>query len=352
MTGSAPVGPDERRCPFCRAAVPASADVCPQCGRILREHFPVVASVTETPTETFTPPHQKIAHHARRRLVWPGIAVAMVLIVSAVIFGLVQPRRTVPGNSGLPVAQTSQVEQTGTISVSSEPSGASVLLDDRYTNATTPTTLTAITPGSHAVRVRMEGYDDAKTQVEVVAGSTSSFSATLVKSKTVAAVVPSVSKPAANSAIPKPPAQPATPKASPRPANGAILKRLSAFREGLGTLSIHIDSGPDAIVKIVRNGSSQASVTVYLRSNSTTKVSGIPDGVYRILYATGRGYEAVHKTFISGVSCSAFDDTADYETTTDAYGTRHYWTYSIELSSVVNGNATTSDVPADSFSGY
>src|SRR5664280_1353306 len=89
MTGSAPVGPDERRCPFCRAAVPVSADVCPQCGRILREHFPVVASVTATPTETFTPPHQKIAHHARRRLVWPGIAVAMVLIVSAVVFGLV-----------------------------------------------------------------------------------------------------------------------------------------------------------------------------------------------------------------------------------------------------------------------
>jgi len=276
----------------------------------------------------------------------------MVLIVSAVVFGLVQPRTTVPGNSGLPVAQTSQVEQTGTISVSSEPSGASILLDDRYTDAKTPATITEVVPGAHDVRVRMTGYDDANTQVEVVAGSTSSFSATLVKSKTVAAVVPSVSKPAANSAIPKPPAQPATPKASPRPANGAILKRLSAFRGGLGTLSIHIDSGPDAIVKVVRNGSSQASVTVYLRSNSTTKVSGIPDGVYRILYATGRGYEAVHKTFISGVSCSAFDDTTDYETTTDAYGTRHYWTYSIELSSVVNGNATTSDVPADSFSGY
>lgn len=340
MTGSAPVGPDERRCPFCRAAVPVSADVCPQCGRILREHFPVVASVTATPTETFTPPHQKIAHHARRRLVWPGIAVAMVLIVSAVVFGLVQPRRTVPGNSGLPVAQTSQVEQTGTIGVSSEPSGASILLDGRYTDAKTPATLTEVVPGSHDVRVRMTGYDDANTQVEVVAGSTSSFNATLVKSK-----------PAAKPAIPRPPAQPATPKASPRPANGAVLKRLSAFRGGLGTLSIHIDSGPDAIVKVVRNGSSQASVTVYLRSNSTTKVSGIPDGVYRILFATGRGYEAAHKTFINDLSCSEFDDTFQYATTSES-GAQYYSAWSITLNRVINGNAASSDVPADSFSGY
>jgi len=351
MTGSAPVGPDERKCPFCRAAVPESADVCPQCGRILREHFPVVASVTAAPTETFTPPRQRIAHHARRRPVWLGIAVAMVLIVSAVIFGLVQPRRTVPGNSGSPVAQTSQVEQTGTMSVSSEPSGASILLDDRYTDARTPATITGVVPGPHDVRVRMTGYDDANTQVEVIAGSILSFSATLVKSKTVAAVVPSVSKPAAKPAIPTPPAQPATPKASPRPANGAILKRLSAFRGGLGTLSIHIDSGPDAIVKVVKNGSSQASVTVYLRSNSTTKVSGIPDGVYRILFATGRGYEAVHKTFISDISCSEFDDTFQYATTSES-GAQYYSTWSITLSRVVNGNAASSDVPADSFSGY
>lgn len=351
MTGSAPVGPDERKCPFCRAAVPESADVCPQCGRILREHFPVVGSVTATPTETFTPPPQETAHHARRRPVWLGVAVAMVLIVSAVIFGLVQSRRTVPGNSGSPVAQTSQGEQTGTISVSSEPSGASILLDDRYTDAKTPTTITGVVPGSHDVRVRMTGYDDANRQVEVVAANTSSFSTALVKSKTVTAVAPSVSKPTVKPAVSAPPAQPAAPKASPRPANGAILKRMSAFRGGLGTLSIHIDSGPDAIVKVVKNGSSQASVTVYLHSNSTTRVSGIPDGVYRILFATGRGYEAAHKTFINDLSCSEFDDTFQYATRSES-GARYYSAWSITLSRVINGNAASSDVPADSFSGY
>jgi len=351
MNGSSPVGPDERKCPFCRAAVPESADVCPQCGRILREHFPVVGSVTATPSETFTPAPEETGHHARRRPVWPGVAVALVLVVSAAIFGLIQSRKTVPGNSGSPVAQISHIEQTGTISVSSEPSGASVLLDDRYTDAKTPATLTGVVPGSHDVGVRMEGHDDANTQVEVVAGSTSSFSATLVKSKIVTAVVPSVSKPTARPAISAPPAQPATPKASPRPANGQILKRLSAFRGGLGTLSIHIDSGPDAIVKVVRNGSSQASVTVYLRSNSTTKVSGIPDGVYRILFATGRGYEAVHKTFINDLSCSEFDDTFQYATTLESGG-RYYSMWSITLSRVVNGNAASSYVPANSFSGY
>lgn len=351
MTGSAPVGPDERKCPFCRAAVPESADVCPQCGRILREHFPVVGSVTVTPTETFTPAPGETGHHARRRPVWPGVAVALVLVVAAAIFGLIQSRKIVPGNSGSPVAQVSRIEQTGTISVSSEPSGASILLDDRYTDAKTPATLTGVVPGSHDVRVRMEGYDDAITQVEVVAGSTSSFNATLVKSKTVAAVVPSVSKSAAKPAIPRPPAQPAMPKASPRPANGAILKRLSAFGGGLGILSIHINSGPDAIVKVVKEGSSRASIVVYLHSNSTTEVSGIPDGVYRILFATGRGYDAVHKTFINDLSCSQFDDTFEYTTAAESGGQR-YRKWSITLSQVLNGNASSSDMPADSFSEY
>jgi hypothetical protein len=90
---------------------------------------------------------------------------------------------------------------------------------------------------------------------------------------------------------------------------------------------------------------------VYIQSNSTTKVTGIPDGVYRILYATGRGYEAVHKTFISGLSCSEFDDPITYHTTYET--TRTVWdTWDITLYMVAEGNATTSDVPDDSFGGY
>jgi len=351
MIGSAPVGPDERTCPFCHAVVPENADVCPRCERVLREHFPVADSAATAPTETFTPAPNEAGRRPRRRSVWPGLAVVAALVAFAVIFGVTQSRRTVPENSASPVAQISQSEQTGSISVSSEPSGASVLLDDRYTDAATPATLTAITPGSHAVGVRMEGYDDAKTQVEVVAGSRSSFTPTLVKSKIITPVVPSVSKPTVSPAVSAPPVKPATPKTSPRPANGAILRRLSAFQGGPGTLSIHINSGLDAIVKVVKEGSSRASIVVYLQSNSTTNVSGIPDGVYRILFATGRGYDALHKTFINDLSCSQFDDTFEYATTVES-GWRHYTKWSVTLSQVFNGNASSSDVPADSFSGY
>lgn len=95
-----------------------------------------------------------------------------------------------------------QSEQTGSISVSSEPSGASVPLDDHYMSDTTSATLMAITPGSHAMGARMEGYDDAKTQVEVMTGNTSSFAPILIKSRTVAPVVSSMSKPPIKPAVP------------------------------------------------------------------------------------------------------------------------------------------------------
>ncbi len=56
-------------------------------------------------------------------------------------------------------------------------------------------------------------------------------------------------------------------------------------------------TGRDAVVKLVKSDSDQASIAVYIRSDSSTTVTGIPDGVYRVLYATGDGYNARHATF-------------------------------------------------------
>jgi hypothetical protein len=122
---------------------------------------------------------------------------------------------------------------------------------------------------------------------------------------------------------------------------------LPSFSGGHGRLAINIGAGSDAIVKMVRSGSSYASVVVYVRSNSTATVEGIPDGTYRVLFATGSGYEAVHKTFISGLSCAEFDEPLSYETTETAYPG-----WKITLTPVVGGNALTGYVPEDSFAGY
>jgi hypothetical protein len=133
----------------------------------------------------------------------------------------------------------------------------------------------------------------------------------------------------------------------PRPDNGAILKRLPTFNGGKGKLTIQMGAGGDAVVKLVKSDSSQASIAVYIRSDSSTTVTGIPDGVYRILYATGDGYDARHTVFLVNMSAAEFDEPAAYTTTRTSYST-----WSITLYSAGDGNATTTPLPWDSFGGF
>ena len=141
--------------------------------------------------------------------------------------------------------------------------------------------------------------------------------------------------------------QPSLPKASPRPTNGTALKRAAGFSGGLGALAIHNGTDEDSIVKLVAAGSTSLSLAVYIQSNSTTTVSGIPDGFYHVIFATGKGYYAAKKSFVSDLNCSTFDSDLDYSTTESTYST-----WSITLNAVANGNASTSPVSDSAFEGY
>ena len=66
---------------------------------------------------------------------------------------------------------------TGTIQVTSSPSGASVTLDG-VPSGTTPTSLTA-TPGTHTVVLSLAGHQPATRQASVIAGQTTPVTATL-----------------------------------------------------------------------------------------------------------------------------------------------------------------------------
>ncbi len=67
---------------------------------------------------------------------------------------------------------------TGSISVSSSPTGADVYLDNAY-KGITPVTLTSVSPGSYTVKVQLSGYQDWSDTVQVNADSTSYVSASL-----------------------------------------------------------------------------------------------------------------------------------------------------------------------------
>ncbi len=70
---------------------------------------------------------------------------------------------------------------SATISVSSNPAGAAVVLDGKDTGKLTPTVLTVSKPGVHTVVVRRNGYLEASNSVNAQMGQTANVNATLTQ---------------------------------------------------------------------------------------------------------------------------------------------------------------------------
>jgi hypothetical protein len=72
---------------------------------------------------------------------------------------------------------------SGSISVSSSPSGANVYLNNEF-KGLSPLTVSSLTPGTYTVMLRLSGYQDWQANTQVTAGQTSQLSATLISAAT------------------------------------------------------------------------------------------------------------------------------------------------------------------------
>jgi len=79
-------------------------------------------------------------------------------------------------------------EKTGSVTITSSPSGAEVYLDNEY-RGTTPNTLNSVPAGNHTVEVRERGYTTWSQDVTVTSGSTVTVSPSLVP---IAATIPTI----------------------------------------------------------------------------------------------------------------------------------------------------------------
>jgi len=70
---------------------------------------------------------------------------------------------------------------TGSILVTSSPTGALVYLDGSYTGQSTDCTLSNVSSGTHTVSLVREGYEDEQRSVSVTAGQTATVSVTLTR---------------------------------------------------------------------------------------------------------------------------------------------------------------------------
>jgi hypothetical protein len=126
-----------------------------------------------------------------------------------------------------------------------------------------------------------------------------------------------------------------------RAGNGTYIK--SPARRGSGKLKIQNGGSVDAVITLAPSGG-KASLTVYVRAKGSFTAGRITDGTYGIYVATGSDWDSGAKAFTRDCDYSKFDTPATYRTTSSTYTQ-----YSITLTPVSGGNATTSGVDPSQF---
>jgi hypothetical protein len=136
---------------------------------------------------------------------------------------------------------------------------------------------------------------------------------------------------------------PAVPKETKRRLkNGTFVKRSSSG--GAGHLKIKNGADDTTVSLVPTKGKKKPVLTVYVRGGATYTAKGVRDGTYRVYTASGEDWNPAKKGFTRECSFSKFDDTFKFTTTSFSAS---IWT--ITLTPVIGGNASTSDVDPNAF---
>ncbi len=139
----------------------------------------------------------------------------------------------------------------------------------------------------------------------------------------------------------------ATPKIE-RPSTGTLVSRGSGGR-GYGTLEISNGTSFDAIAKLVNVSTGKSHREVYVRANSSARVSGIAQGTYELYFSTGNDFAPSLKKFLRSATYSKFDDSLNFQEIRESDGIT-FSNFRVSLDKVALGTATTSAVDENSFS--
>ncbi|MCX6698412.1 MAG: PEGA domain-containing protein [Methanomicrobiales archaeon] len=182
------------------------------------------------------------------------------------------------GQTASVTATLSTQQTTGSLSVSSTPSGATIVLDG-INKGTTPTTLNGITAGSHAIILKKSGYADYSASVTVTAGQTASISATLGGQQATGSISVSSTPPGATillDGINK----------------GTTPTTLNGISAGTHTIVLKKSGYPDYLANIIINAGQTASISVSLvvqQPTGSISVSSTPPGAMILLDGINKG---------------------------------------------------------------
>ncbi len=120
---------------------------------------------------------------------------------------------------------------------------------------------------------------------------------------------------------------------------GTILKR--SLGKGSGILEADNKINSDTVLSITSPDDLQtALLKVYIRAGDTFKISDIPNGVYVLVYMSGKDWNSGMNQFNTIDEISRFDQSL-------TYSGGDYWTAT--LYPIVGGNAATISIPASEF---
>ena len=152
--------------------------------------------------------------------------------------------------------------------------------------------------------------------------------------------------PGANSPVAKQPRVKALPK--PRPAFSASAVPIrtglvhSPASPGLAPLMVRTQNGANYYVKVSRPSGGDV-LSMYIRGGESFETH-VPLGTYEIKYASGRVWYGTHHLFGPDTAYSKADTMFRFTSASDGYSG-----YEIQLYRVLNGNLSTTEIPAKDF---
>jgi hypothetical protein len=116
---------------------------------------------------------------------------------------------------------------------------------------------------------------------------------------------------------------------------------------GRGELTVDNGTSEDAVVRLC-DVSTNKMLGFFVESRKTFRLTGVPQGSYRLLFTTGLNWEELEDTFSWHPSYSEFDKTFEFSEQRDSKGVL-YDSVSVTLNPVVFGNVKAKPITREEF---
>jgi hypothetical protein len=155
-----------------------------------------------------------------------------------------------------------------------------------------------------------------------------------------------------------PPLAEAMPSSNPKATLFTAKKRSLPSHTGFisqamggGTLKVSNGTNRDAYVKLIEPNFQQLVSAFLVKSNSSYTLNPIPDGTYRVLFASGKNWNPKTQSFAQSKSFAKFDKLLNF-TTVQLGNEIQYKVFQITLHPVAGGKARISGVNEQEFKRY